>query len=149
MKDTDNASDWLAGGAPVVGGRIFGDRDATFTAVPETLADAESILTACDSKNITDPTDMATFTTAVDSDVTVYIALDSRVEKVPSWMGGFTKTGEVLTASNDVTFELYAAPFAPGTQVTLGSNEQSYQCMNYIVFLAETPAAPTEPDTEP
>ena len=148
VNDTENAADWRVSGAPAVGGRVFGDRDATYTAVPEALKNAESILTACDSKNSTDPTDMATLTITEDSPVTLYIALDSRVEKVPSWMGDFQKTDLTLTTSNDVTFIVYAAEFAPGTKLTLGSNEQSYQCMNYAVFLTDS-TAPDTPAEEP
>lgn len=148
--DTENSADWLVSAAPAAGGAVFGDRDFTFVEIPKTLENAESILTACDSKNITEPTDIASFTVTKDTDVTVYVALDSRVEQLPSWMNGYTKTSMTLTSSNDVTFEVYAQTFAAGTDVVLGANEQSAYCVNYLVFLTQADEEPvTEETTEP
>ena len=144
VSDTDNAYDWNITGAPAVGGRVFGDRDVTFTEVPEGLTDAETILTACDSKNVEAPADVATFQAA--ENITVYVALDSRVENVPSWMAGYTKTDMTLASSNDVIFEVYAADFSEGETVTLGSNGQSAYCVNYLSFV--TPQAAQVTTTE-
>ncbi len=145
--DTARDTLWSIAGAPTVGSKAFGDRDFTLTAVPAGLEDAETILTACDSKLVTDPTDMATFTAG--EDITVYIALDTRVEKVPSWMTGYTATDLTAATSNDVSFTVYKADFNAGETVTLGSNEQSYQCINYMVYVAPQAVEPTEPDTVP
>lgn len=147
ISDEANAASWKLSGAPAVGSLLFGDRPSvSYTTVPKGLDNAETILTACDSKNTTDPTDMAVFTAK--EDVTVYIGLDSRVEKVPSWMGDYVKTDLTSTSSNDVTFVLYSKDFTAGETVTLGSNEQSYQCMNYVVYVNAKTTAP-EPTTEP
>lgn len=150
VQDAENGVDWRVGDAPAAGGAVFGDRDFTYTEVPAALDKAESILTACDSKNLTEQTDIAAFTITKDTDVTVYVALDARVENVPSWMSGYTKTNMTLTSSNDVTFTVYAQTFAAGTKVALGTNEQSAYCVNYLVFLAPADGEdPTEETTEP
>ncbi|MDE5563895.1 MAG: carbohydrate-binding protein, partial [Oscillospiraceae bacterium] len=150
VNDETNAANWKLSSAPAVGGVVFGDRPAvSYVTVPDGLDTAETILTACDSKNTTDPTDMAVF--MAKEAVTVYVGLDSRVENVPSWMGDYTKTQLISASSNDVTFVLYSKDFEAGETATLGSNEQSYQCMNYVVYVtakADVPE-PTEATIEP
>ena len=142
--DDANAAAWYISDAPAVDGKVFGDRDFTYTAVPEQLANAETLITACNSKS-TDVKELANF--EVDEDVTVYVALDSRTEKLPSWMEGFAKTDLTLTTSNDVTFEVYSRELTGGSKLSLGTTEQTYQVVNYLVFADMTPIA--EPTTEP
>ena len=134
---------WSIDEAIAAGDPVFGDRDAVFSTLPEEVAGAEAILTACDAKNCT--SDVAAFTAG--ADLNVYIALDTRVENVPAWMSGYEKTD--LTASNDkdVTFALYKMTVSAGDSVTLGANGQSAGCVNYAVFVTEAATA-TEPPTE-
>ena len=124
---------WSIGDAGKPGAPVYGDRDVTYTALPEALNGAEQILTACDAKNV--PGDLASFTAGADADV--YILLDTRVEAAPAWMSGYTKTD--LTAANDkdVTFAVYRQTVKSGDTVTLGTNGQSANCVNYAVFVAE------------
>ncbi|MCR5717900.1 MAG: carbohydrate-binding protein [Oscillospiraceae bacterium] len=144
--DQENAlSYWIEPDAGT-GSLLFGDRDFTITALPDALNGSEMVITACNSKN--NSNDCAAFEAAADE--TVYIALDNRVENVPTWMAGYTKTEQTVTSSNDVTFDVYRCDFKAGDKVLLGSNGQSYMCVNYAVFVqpSEAPAETTETPTE-
>ena len=160
--DTENALSYMIASDTKKGSLLFGDRDFTITELPDALVGSEMVITACNSKN--NSGDNATFEAAQDE--TVYIALDNRVEKVPDWMAGYTKTGQTVVSSNDVTFDLYQCSFKKDDKVLLGTNGQSYMCVNYAVFVqpaseftetteatteATVPAteATTEPTTEP
>ncbi len=128
---------WQIGNTAAVHDKVFGDRDFVFTALPETLSDAEMILTACDAKNTAG--DLASFTAAADADV--YVGLDSRVENVPSWMAAYEKTGMTAASDNDVVFDLYKTTVKAGDTVKLGTNGQSAYCVNYTVFVTTAGAA--------
>ena len=142
--DTDHAAGYAIAYDTKVGSPLFGDRDFTIATLPDALSGAEAILTACDSKNWSG--DCATF--EVKEDAFVYVALDSRVEAVPAWMSGFSKTADTVYSSNDVTFEVYQMELKPGTVLTLGNNGQSYMCVNYAVFVTPAGETPTEAPTE-
>ena len=133
VKDSANRYDWHIADGIQNGNKIFGDRDFTFTTLPSQLEGAEMILTACDSKNSTG--DLAEFTAA--QDMTVLIAIDNRVEKVPDWMSGFAKTTMTAQTSNDVTFDIYSKKVKANDVVSLGSNGQSAYCVNYVVFASD------------
>ena len=137
--DTKTFKTWKTDSDMAVGDLVAGDREFTYTSLPDALVGAESIQVACDAKFT--ESDLATFTAA--SDATVYIALDSRVENVPAFMSGYTKTDLTASTSNDVTYVLYAKDVSQGETVTLGSQGQSAYCINYTVFLA--PKAAAEP----
>ena len=154
ISDTENASDWRFEENAAVGSLVFGDRDFTFTELPEYLNGAEQILTACDSKNFTGET---LGTVVASKDIMASVAVDSRVENTPAFLTDWTKTDLTATSSNDVTFVIYQKNFAAGETLTFGSNGQSYMCVNYTVFLREfshidppEPVTETEPtETEP
>jgi hypothetical protein len=133
IKDTAHIAGWAAVESVKVGDPVFGDRDATYTALPDALIGAEYIRTACDSKNSTE--DLAVMT--VTKDGTVYAAFDSRVTSAPAWLSGWTKTDMTAVNSKDVTFVIYALAVNAGDTVTLGTNGQSASCVNYTVFLTE------------
>lgn len=113
-----------------VGSTVFGDRDVTYVTLPDELIGAESIMTACDAKSVTG--NLATFEAG--TDITAYVALDTRVTTVPEWLSGWTLTDLTAKNSNDVTFALYSKDFKTGETVTLGTNGQSASCVNYTVF---------------
>ena len=124
---------------------MFGDRtaeNAAYSEIPAALVGAEAIMTACDAKNLN--TDLAEITAG--ADITAYIALDSRVENPPAWLGDWTKTTLTIQTSNDVTFELYARELKTGETVTLGANGQAAYCMNYFVLAVESGANVTPGD---
>lgn len=122
------------------GSQIFGDRDFTIAHLPKFLDGCEILMTACDAKGTSG--DTVSFTLSKDSDL--YIALDSRVENVPEWLSGYEKvTDDVITSSNDVTFDLYKTTVKPGENITLGSNGQTYMCVNF--FALAVPADAEKP----
>ena len=128
----NSASCALADGA-AVGSPIFGDRDFTFTALPDELLGAEQILTSCSDKGRTG--EIIRFTAA--KDITVYIALDARMEALPAFMSSYTATDLEAVISTGVTFRLYKLDAAAGQEVILGGNEQDYNVVSYGVFITE------------
>ncbi len=147
VKDTENNADWKITGNAAVGSLIYGDRDFTYTALPDSLTGAEMIQTACDSKNSNN--ELAEFTAA--KDVKVYVLLDTRVEEsmgaIPEWLNGWTKTSQQAASSNDVTFDIYEKFVKAGEVVHLGTNTTSYNVMNYAVLVKEQAAATTTTTT--
>ncbi len=131
LKDKATYQNWALLPSVKTGDKIYGDRDFTFTYLPPTFITSELVQTACDAKNSTG--ELAVMTAA--GDCTVYVGLDSRVEKVPSWMNGFKKTSFTAYTSNDVTFEFYSISLKAGETLSLGSNEQSAFCINYTVIV--------------
>ena len=134
--DSENAADWTIAENAQIGDKVFGDRDFTYASIPSTIAGAERVITACDSKNSTE--DLASFTAGTNA--TVYIALDSRVTALAPWLSGYTATGEQIVfndGSADRTFDLYALDVNSGEKVTLGTNGQVSGVMNYTVFVKE------------
>jgi rhamnogalacturonan endolyase len=114
---------------------------------PSSLEGSERVLTACDSKNY--DADLASLEAKKES--TIYIAIDSRVAALPSWMSGYTKTGEtvgITDATDQKQFDLYSKNVSAGEKVELGTNGQSSGVMQYVVFAAALPE-PTELPTEP
>lgn len=149
VKDSANKASWQLTEGNKTGSRIFGDRDYTFATFPDEISGAEGISTACGSKNYSG--DMATFLAG--SDITVHVALDSRISPPPSWLESWTKTNMTCSSTNDVTFEIYSKDFAKDEKVVLGTNSQTNLCVNYCVFVTERRSAEppvTEPEiTEP
>jgi len=144
VKDSANKASWKITEENKVGSKIFGDRDYTFATFPDEISGAEGISTACGSKNYAG--DMAAFSAG--SDITVYIALDSRISPPPSWLELWTKTSMTCSSTNDVTFEIYSKDFSKDENVVLGTNSQTNLCVNYCVFVsAQTASEP--PVTEP
>ena len=82
LKDKATYQNWALIPSVSIGDKIYGDRDFTYTALPATLLNSEAIQTACDAKNSSG--ELAVLTAA--ADCTVYVGMDSRVEKVPSWI---------------------------------------------------------------
>lgn len=133
LKDKDYYSSWSIDDSSATGDLVYGDRDATYTQLPEELVGAETIVTACDSKNSTGT--LAEFKPS--TDVIAYVALDVRVETPPAWLSDWTLTEMTAVNSKDVTFNIYQKSVAAGETVTLGENGQSATCVNYTVFVAE------------
>lgn len=119
---------WKIGTGP----KIFGDRDFTITVLPKEADGCEILMTACDAKSSTG--DTAVFTAG--DDIDLMIALDQRVETIPDWLSGYEKlpADSTVTSSNDVIFDLYRKQIKKGEKVTLGSNGQSYMCVNFFVM---------------
>jgi len=133
VDDLGTYQSWSIDSSAAVGDLLYGDRDVTYTALPDALIGAEMIVTACDAKNSSGQ--LAHFIAA--SDISVYIALDSRVTAIPSWLGSFQKTSLTAANSKDVTFVLYQMQVNAGETVILGENGQSSGCVNYTVFAVQ------------
>jgi hypothetical protein len=121
---------WQIGGKAAVGSLIFGDRAFKIAELSADLEGAEMLLTSCDAKGTKGET--ATFTAG--SDMELYVGLDSRVEKVPEWLSEHTLTEYVCKSDNDVTFKMCKREVKAGEKISLGSNGQTYMCVNYIVM---------------
>ncbi len=133
VMDPNYSSDWELSKSSDIGSLIYGDRDFTYTELPEALRGKEAIKTACNSKNTF--SDLAEFT-AAENEV-VFILLDTRVEdagNVPAWLNSYEKTSMTAASSNDVRFSVYKREFLPGEKVLLGQNGMNGNCMNYTVF---------------
>ncbi len=131
VSDTANATDWSVQSNLQAGDTVYGDRTFKFTQIPQSLAGAEWIRTACDSKLYA--ADEASFTAK--SDITVYVALDTRLTGIPAWFGSWTKTDETLSTDNAVTYNLYKKDFTVGSSVVLGTNGTSSSVVNYTVIV--------------
>lgn len=137
--DETYASGWVLADDAKDGTLMYGDRDVTFTNLPEALNGAEYLRTACDSKN----TDADLVSFKVEQDADIYIGLDNRVTTAPAWLSDYTKTDLTFGNSNGVTYIVYKKSLHSGDTVTLGTNGQSSGCVNYTVFVdgTERPAS--------
>ncbi len=145
IQDTENSEDWTFAENLAVGSKVFGDRDVTFTELPDSVLGAEQILTACDSKNYLTGT-AGTFTAS--EDITVYVAVDARTENTPEFLADYTQTALTAKSSNDVKFIIYQKNFSKGEEIALGANGQASYCVNYTVFLTEQKAVAPETESE-
>ena len=118
VNDIDNYQDWQIAPSANQDSKIYGDRDFVYTSLPDVIKGAESIITACDSKNYKG--NLVTFKAGCD--MTAYVLLDKRVEEqnlVPEWLGTWTKTDMTASSSNDVTYSIYTNTFKNGTNFPL------------------------------
>ncbi|MBQ9899298.1 MAG: RICIN domain-containing protein [Ruminococcus sp.] len=145
VSDETTADKWSIGYNAAVGSTIFGDRDFTYTQLPDALTGAEQILTACDSK-YTD-SDLATFTAG--DDIYVFVLMDTRVTAAPAWLSDYDPTGLTAETSNDVTMMIYARSVDKGEKVNLGTNGQSANCVNYSVLVIKDDRSPLIHDLVP
>lgn len=132
--DSENGNDWSIYNNTGTSSVIFGNRELSVTSFPDNLVGAETIRTDCDSKLIT--TDLGTFTAG--ADITVYVAMDSRVTNpLPNWLRNWKKSGVTILASNDLTLILFKKDIKAGEELTLGTNGGSNESVNYIVMAVE------------
>ena len=146
FKDIDISTDadpdsWNIGRNANTGSKLFGDRDFTIAEIQSNLIGGEILMTACNAKALTG--DTVSFTAG--EDMTLHVALDSRVEKVPDWLADYVHMRTYLTSSNDITFNIYDKPVKKGERVTLGGNGQSYMCVNF--FAIATRSGSSQPET--
>lgn len=128
---------WSIGKNADTGSLIFGDREFTIDQIQSNLIGAEILMTACSAKGTTG--DTVTFTAG--ADMTLHVALDSRVEKEPDWLADYTLMRTQLTATTDLNFKIYDKQVKKGEKVTLGSNGQTNLCVNFFA-LATSGAVP-------
>jgi polygalacturonase len=132
VKDTANAGSWSIQSNIQTGNTQFGDRAYAFTSMPSSVAGSDWIRTANASKAYTtDP--LVTFTVTRNADV--YVAHDDRISPKPSWLSGWTDTGENIVNNETTprTFSIYKKSYAAGT-VSLGNcGNTSYDMYTIIV----------------
>ena len=140
--DTANERNWSLQDGLRAGDNVFGDRDFKFTAVPDYLAAAEVLRTACDSKKYRG--DQARFTAA--EDLTVYLGVDDRLTP-PDWLAAWTRTDDVLTDDGAVvvTYEVYRRDVKAGETVTVGINGDAGTVNYVIAALPYAAPAPEKP----
>lgn len=144
-KDLDHYAAWGIDTDLQTGDLVFGDREVTFTAIPETLVGSELILTACDSKFTA--TDLAVITAA--EDMVLSVGFDARLSEIPAWAAHFTKTDQTCTSSNSITFVLYQTEISAGETITLGAQGTSAGVVNYIAMATALPETTTTTPSEP
>ncbi len=138
-KDLDHYAAWNIDTDLQIGDLVFGDREFTFTTIPEALSGSELILTACDSKFTT--TDLAVITAA--EDMVLSVGFDARLSTIPTWAAHFTKTEFTCTSSNGITFVLYQTEIAAGESFTLGAQGTSAGVVHYIAIATAMPETTT------
>lgn len=121
------------------GAAYYTDRDYRLTAVPSQYIGMKMIKTPNEDRNLTTQTGYLTFEML--SAGTVYVAYDSRANSLPTWMSGFTYTGENIytSLSTQPYLRIYSKSFVAGACVDLGANKAAgfagSTVSNYIVFL--------------
>ncbi len=139
INDRENGYDWHIAQDLAVGSTIFGDRDFTYTNIPDVLLGAEYVQTACDSKTFSG--ELATLTAA--ENTTLYIAYDTRLGNAPAWLSSWEHTGMTISTSNDVTFALMAKSVTTGETITLGDNTTGSGVIGYTIFAQSHPIETT------
>lgn len=138
VNDTANAADWSIQSNLQAGNTVYGDRTFLFSSVDSSVAGADWIRTANDSKAYTaDP--LVTFTVTRDADV--YVAFNDMIATKPSWLAGWSDTGADLVDNESTprTFSLYKKSFTANSTVSLGNNGDTSNGM-YIVIVKSTAA---------
>lgn len=135
VNDTANAADWSIQNNLQPGNNQYGDRTYAFTSVPATVAGADWIRTAADSRTYTGST-LVTFT--VNKDCDVYVAHSDSIEIKPSWLDNWVDSGYDLVnnESNPKIFSLYMKAFAAGSIVSFGDNGDTGSGMYTIIVKA-------------
>lgn len=140
-----NAANWsvqasLQPGDIVFGDRMTGSKVYKFVTVPDSVKGTEWIRSAMESRSSTS-SDLLSFVLAADADV--YVAYDTRISSIPSWLSSYDNTGEKIVDDQPVEFRLYKKRYAAGSVVTMGANGNTSRC-NYFVIVK-----PSSPETEP
>jgi len=112
-----------------IGEKTFTDRDITYTSIPASYLNYKVLQTANDDKASSGGS-FVTFD--VSTDTTIYVGHDQRVSTKPSWLSGWTDTGETVS-TNDTDYSIFKKDFA-SSRINIGGNEGGSGSM-YFVFL--------------
>ena len=116
----------------------YTDRDYRLTSVPSKYIGMDMIKTPNDERNLNAASDYLTFKMPYDG--MVYVAFDSRAASLPSWMSGFSNTGDRIytSLSSQPYLTVYQKPYAQSDCVNFGANKapgfSGGVVSNYIVF---------------
>lgn len=138
--DSANAADWSLREVLMPGDMQYGDRTFTWLTIPGAYQGSTWIRAAADSKSFAG--NVATFTTGAAVDV--FVAVDTRVSPLPSWLSTYTSTGQTLVAqqgSFTQGYNVYKKAFANNVTVTLGAPQASAASM-YTVFVRKQSGTP-------
>ncbi len=115
------------------GQTIYIDRDYTLSGLPSSLSGKKLIRTRNDDDVVTANPHLR-FTLGQTSEV--YIAYSTSATSLPSWMTGWTDTGNTVSAGVGGSFKLYKKTYAAG-QVSLGGNNRgsTNAVSNYFVIV--------------
>ncbi|MGN0630095.1 MAG: pectinesterase family protein, partial [Ruminococcus sp.] len=138
----DTSYQWAIDTDTQAGDSIYTDREGvTYSNLPEWLTGSEAVVTPCDAKKIEG--DLANLTAA--EDITLVVALDTRVTTAPSWLSGWNVMSETVKSNKDVEYALYSRNIKSGETITLGTNGQTSGCVGYTVFAVRTANIPPAP----
>lgn len=114
------------------GKKAYIDRDYTISAVPADYVNSMYLQTANNDKGSTGNPFLSF---DINAPVAVYVAFDDRISSKPSWLAGFTDSGDNMMVQG-VTYSLLRKDFPAGT-VTLGGNEGAGNSMYLVILGAE------------
>lgn len=145
VNDTANATDWSIQINIQPGNQQYGDRTFVLASVPSSVAGSDWVRTANDSKAYTG-NPLVTF--KVTRDAYVYVAHRDDITGKPSWMTGWTDTGEDITNNESPVkvFSLFRKSFSVNSMVSLGNNGSTSLGM-YMVIVKATGVTPTSTPT--
>jgi len=112
----------------------YTDRSYVLDPVPSAYVGLDFLKTANDDRN---STAAAQITFQVTADATVLVDYCDNAGTTPSWLSGWTDTGdEVVLQANGTGYpmSLYAKSFSSGSTVTLGGNDYNGPTYNVIVM---------------
>lgn len=142
VNDNVSAANWSVQTNIQTGDTQYGDRTYTLTSVPASIVGSDWIRTANDSKTYTG-TALASF--KVTSAADVYVAHNDSITPKPSWLSGWTNTGEALKNNQNNTYSLYKKTFNSGSTVSLGDNGNASTAVYTIIVKASTGGPPIDP----
>jgi hypothetical protein len=110
---------------------LYVDRKYSWRDLPAELPGLPYIQTANNDKSA-DGSDFLSFT--VDRPVTVWVAYDVRLNRIPAWLSDWQTSGRRLKTTDFSNRMLFSKDFPAGT-VTLGANEGRHRHSMYSVIL--------------
>ena len=119
-----------------VGGKVYIDRDFTFTTVPSVLAGLTAIRPANTDKTGGE-TEFLQFD--LQQSANIYVAFDDRIDPIPDWLVDWQDTGEYLESTDTMSqLRVYKKFYNTGHIVFEGNNGGTYS----MYILAFAPASP-------
>jgi hypothetical protein len=103
---------------PVVGGKVYYDRDYRFLAVPDVLDGATQFLF---SNSAMESTTEAYLRFRLYQPATLYVAIDAEAGALPGWMNDGWEPIDDVIVTDDIPMRLHRKAFEAG-EVTLGAN---------------------------
>lgn len=103
---------------PVVGGKVYYDRDNRFLVLPDVLDGATQFLF---SNSAMESTTESYLRFRLYQPATLYVAIDAEAGALPGWMSDGWEPIDDVIVTDDIPMRLYRRTFEPG-EITLGAN---------------------------